>query len=68
MFLISLRILTASRDITLSLILEPFYSSPDKRDKLVQWSKNMKMIGGAELRGHYVVFIFLFLMLVNCEI
>ncbi len=33
-----------------------------------QWSKNMKMIGGAELRGHYVVFIFLFLMLVNCEI
>ncbi len=35
MFLISLRILTASRDITLSLILEQFYSSADMRDKLV---------------------------------
>ncbi len=34
-FLISLRILTASRDITFSLILEPFYSSADMRDKLV---------------------------------
>ncbi len=34
-FLISLRILTASRDLTLSLILEPFYSSADMRDKLV---------------------------------
>ncbi len=34
-FLISLRILTASRDITLSLILEQFYSSADMRDKLI---------------------------------